>query len=116
MAWHNTFGKLGEERAHRYLLESGCTILERNWRVGRSEVDFIVLDGAELVVVEVKTRKRPEEYPGELLSRGKCRNLLAAGAAYLALHRIEREIRFDLIIVSGPEMVIEYFRDAIRLI
>jgi putative endonuclease len=114
MAWHNTLGKLGEAHVHRYLLEQGCVILEQNWRLGRLEVDFIVLDGNEIVVVEVKTRRRPEERPGELLSRGKCRRLLAAGAAYVEGRRIEREIRFDLIIVSGEGMEIEHFRDAVR--
>jgi putative endonuclease len=108
-------GKLGEDAAHRYLLEKGYTILERNWRVGRSEVDFIILDGEELVVVEVKTRASPVDYPDELLSPAKCRNLRAAGAAYLAFHRIKREIRFDLLLVSGREMKIEYFRDAVKL-
>ncbi|MDR2131598.1 MAG: YraN family protein [Odoribacteraceae bacterium] len=115
MAWHNTLGKLGEEKVRHYLLEKGCTILEQNWRLGRIEVDFIILDGQELVVVEVKTRRRPDDYPGELLSRGKCKRLLVAGAAYLERHRIKREIRFDLIIVSGKEMKIEHLRDAIRV-
>jgi putative endonuclease len=108
-------GKLGEDAAHRYLLEKGHAILERNWRVGRSELDFIILDGEEIVVVEVKTRARPVDRPGELLSPAKCKRLRAAGAAYLAFHRVRREIRFDLMLVSGREMKIEYFRDAVKL-
>ncbi|MDR1414846.1 MAG: YraN family protein [Odoribacteraceae bacterium] len=116
MARHNVLGRLGEDRAAVFLAESGCTILERNWRAGRAEVDFIVLDGEEIVVVEVKTRARPVERPAELLSPGKCRNLLAAGEAYLATRGIRREIRFDLIVVCGRgEMRVERFRDAIKL-
>jgi putative endonuclease len=108
-------GRAGEEIAHRYLLERGCKILERNWRTGHAEVDFIVLDGEELVVVEVKTRRRPVELPGELLSAVKCRKLLEAGAAYMALKEIEREIRFDLLLVHGRDLQVEYYREALKV-
>lgn len=112
MAWHNDLGNMGEEAAFRYLEKEGFTILERNWRIGRREVDFIALDGDELVVVEVKTRSSREEYPEEILSRPKQRRLIAAGAAYLAQHKIRREIRFDLILLTGPGLEIEHIRNA----
>ena len=113
MAWHNTLGKSGEAKAYRYLVEKGYVILEQNWRARRFEVDFIVLDGEEIAVIEVKKRRRVDGRPGELLSRGKCQRLIAAGALYLESHAIEREIRFDLVVVSGRELEIEYIRDAI---
>ena len=56
MAWHNKLGEYGEEKVNRYLLDMGYTVLERNWRVGHRELDFVCLDGEVLVVVEVKTR------------------------------------------------------------
>ena len=113
MAWHNTYGKYGEEKVFHYLLDQGFLILDRNWRVGRLELDFVVLDGEELVVVEVKTRLRGEEYPEELLSYKKRKNLLLAGSAYLAYHKIQREIRFDLLLLTGAEMRVEHIRNAI---
>ena len=76
MAWHNDYGKRGEEKVYRYLLDKGYTVLERNWRVGHKEVDFVVLDGEILVIVEVKTRFMAEEYPEEILSYRKKKNLL----------------------------------------
>lgn len=51
MAWHNKLGEYGEEKVNRYLLDMGYTILERNWRVGHRELDFVCLDGEVLVVV-----------------------------------------------------------------
>ena len=54
MAWHNKLGEYGEEKVNRYLLDMGYTVLERNWRVGHRELDFVCLDGEVLVVVEVK--------------------------------------------------------------
>ncbi|WP_369215866.1 YraN family protein [Streptomyces flavofungini] len=51
-------GKYGEDLAARRLVESGMTVLERNWRAGRSgEIDIVAVDGEALVVCEVKTRR-----------------------------------------------------------
>ncbi|WP_294140855.1 YraN family protein [uncultured Sanguibacteroides sp.] len=115
MARHNDYGKIGEEKVYYFLLEQGYVVLERNWRIGRRELDFIALDGDVLVVIEVKTRMMPEAYPEELLSLKKKKNLLAAGAAYLTCKNIRREIRFDLILVIGAEMKIEHIPDAVGL-
>ena len=49
-------GEYGERLACRYLLSQGLTILDRNWRCSRGEIDIVALDGRSLVVCEVKTR------------------------------------------------------------
>ena len=115
MAWHNKQGKYGEEKVNRYLLDMGYTILERNWRVGHRELDFVCLDGEVLVVVEVKTRESDNVSLFDLLDYKKRRNLQAAGAAYLTKKNIHREIRFDLVVVTGVEMHLEYIKEAIDL-
>ena len=115
MAWHNKLGEYGEEKVNRYLLDMGYTILERNWRVGHRALDFVCLDGAVLVVVEVKTRESDNVSLFDLLDYKKRRNLQAAGAAYLTKKNIHREIRFDLVVVTGVEMHLEYIKEAIDL-
>ncbi|WP_258544126.1 YifB family Mg chelatase-like AAA ATPase [Streptomyces ipomoeae] len=51
-------GRYGEELAARRLTEAGMTVLERNWRCGRTgEIDIVARDGDALVVCEVKTRR-----------------------------------------------------------
>lgn len=115
MAWHNKLGEYGEEKVNRYLLDMGYTILERNWRVGHRELDFVCLDGEVLVVVEVKTRESDNVSFFDLLDYKKRRNLQAAGAAYLTKKNIHREIRFDLVVVTGVEMHLEYIKEAIDL-
>ena len=115
MAWHNELGKYGEEKVSRYLLDMGYTILDRNWRVGHKELDFVGLDGEVIVVVEVKTRENDDVSLFELLDFRKKRNLQTAGAAYLTKKNILREIRFDLVLVSGADMRIEYIKEAIDL-
>ena len=115
MAWHNKLGEYGEEEVYRYLLDMGYTVLERNWRVGHRELDFVCLDGEVLVVVEVKTRESDNVSLFDLLDYKKRRNLQAAGAAYLTKKNIHREIRFDLVVVTGVEMHLEYIKEAIDL-
>lgn len=115
MAWHNKLGEYGEEKVNRYLLNKGYTILDRNWRAGHKELDFVCLDGDTLVVVEVKTRASDHISLFDLLDYKKRKNLLAAGAAYLAKKNIQKEIRFDLVVVSGTAMDIEYVPEIIDL-
>ena len=115
MAWHNKLGEFGEEMVNRYLLDMGYRVLERNWRVGHRELDFVCLDGEVLVVVEVKTRADDNVSLFDLLDYRKKRNLQAAGAAYLTKKNIHREIRFDLVVVTGAEMHLEHIKEVIDL-
>ena len=58
MAEHNDLGKWGEDEAVFYLEDKGYTIIDRDWRLGRRDLDILAYtpDGSTLVVVEVKTR------------------------------------------------------------
>lgn len=116
MAKHNEFGKKGEERAADYLAQQGYVILERNWRVGHLELDIVCRHGDLLVVVEVKTRHEEEENPAELLGWQKRKNLLHAADAYLKMKKLDMEVRFDLIIVSGEKMEIEHIPEAMNIL
>lgn len=49
-------GDYGERLACRYLRTHGLTIVDRNWRCVRGEIDVVAVDRRELVVCEVKTR------------------------------------------------------------
>ncbi|MET0711591.1 MAG: YraN family protein, partial [Jiangellaceae bacterium] len=49
-------GSYGEQVAVRHLEQAGFTIVARNWRCEIGEIDVIALDGATVVVCEVKTR------------------------------------------------------------
>lgn len=79
MAEHNELGKWGEDEAAHFLQRKGFSILERDWRVGKRDLDIIALkeDGKLLVFVEVKTR-RNDVYlqPEEAVNTTKMRILL----------------------------------------
>ena len=56
MAAHNELGKWGEDLASDYLEQKCYTIMERDWKSGRRDIDIIAHDGNTIVFVEVKTR------------------------------------------------------------
>lgn len=113
MNTQSEFGHWGEERAGSYLQEQGYTILARNWRYGHKEVDIICTKGDLIVIVEVKARGQQEENPETLLNIFKRRNLRKAAAAYLREYGLEKEVRFDLVLIAGGKL--QHIEEAFRV-
>ena len=109
-------GAWGEQLAIDLLLQEGLTVLERNWRYKRAEIDIIAKDHAILVFVEVKTRAYTDfGRPEEMVDKRKQRMMIDAAQAYMRAIGHEWEIRFDIIAVLGtPESLVEvkHFKDA----
>ena len=104
MAAHNRLGKEGEDAVAAYLERQGYTILHRNWRKNRLELDIVAMHKGELVVVEVKTRTGEEyQQPEEAVTPGKMRNLAIAANAYVKECQVDKELRFDVISIVGSE-------------
>ena len=110
MAAKDDLGRLGEEHAAAYLTECGWDIRARNWRCGTGEIDIVAVDGTDLVVVEVKTR-RTASYgtPAEAVTRRKMARLRSLAACYLNEHPHGGGARIDVIAVMVP------FHDAVTL-
>jgi putative endonuclease len=112
---HLETGRKGEELAAEYLRQKLYTILERNWRHGRCEVDIIARAGDEVVFVEVKTRTSGDfGLPEEGVDAAKQRQLVKAAEAYRDVHGWTGSLRFDVIAIdrSHKRPVIEHFEDA----
>ena len=111
-------GALGEQAAVEYLRRHGFVLVERNYRVGYSEVDIIAQRDDELHFVEVKTRKVGSmTAPEEAINEQKCRAMRRAASAYMAQHNSPLEPCFSLIAVEmAGDMVAElrFIRDAIE--
>lgn len=110
MAEHNILGKWGEDEAAAFLCQKGYTIKERDWRIGKRDIDIVALspDWRELVFVEVKTRRdHLWREPEEAVDRKKIRNLAIAANAYVKMHHVELECRFDIISIIGHQPVVE---------
>ncbi len=102
MAQHNDFGRVSEDRAVAYLMAHGYTIRERNWRIGHKEIDIIAQKNGTIAIIEVKARKN-DRYgdPTEAITDSKIRNLVQASNAYIRFHRINLQVRFDIISIIG---------------
>ena len=102
MAAHNELGKWGEDLATAYLEQKGYTIVERDWKSGRRDIDIIAIDGNTVVFVEVKTRKSSVfGEPEEAIDFHKLQNLQQAINHYVKYKHIRQPIRFDIISIVG---------------
>src|SRR3954471_21723389 len=72
MSKHSEIGVKGEQIAADYLLNKGYTVLHRNWRSKRKEIDIIAVKDDILAIVEIKTRSRSDlSFPEETVTHKK---------------------------------------------
>jgi len=98
-------GRRGEKQALRALRRAGYTILARNARVDRYEVDLIAREGDTTAFIEVKTRRNEGEItPEENVGFEKRRHLRKAARIYMA-HENNPSMyyRFDVVSVLIPD-------------
>ncbi len=96
-------GKDGEDFAVRHLIGAGFQIVDRNWRCDAGELDVIALDGADLVVVEVKTRTSTDYgLPAEAVTWRKADKLRELAWRWLRENPTSRSVRFDVISIVMP--------------
>ncbi|MFE2046431.1 YraN family protein [Streptomyces sp. NPDC059477] len=113
----DALGRYGEDLAARRLTEAGMTVLERNWRCGRTgEIDIVARDGDVLVVCEVKTRRTGSyEHPMAAVTPVKAERLRGLAQRWTQAHggAPPGGVRIDLIGVVLPERgaaVVEHAR------
>ena len=108
-------GRRGEDLAQEYLLGAGFTLLHRNWRNGRYELDLVAEKEGVLHIVEVKTRAAGNlTSPEEAYTRAKFRSLCRAAEYYIRLYKVELDVQFDLIAVEhdpSGESTLRYIPD-----
>jgi len=96
-------GKAGEAAAADYLAARGWTILGRNVRFGRKEVDLVAERGGILAFVEVKCRRgRIHGHPMEAITPHKQREIAHVARGWLRGRAIPPglTIRFDAVAIS----------------
>ena len=91
-------GKLGENASCKFLIE------ERNYRLGKHEIDIIASNDRYIVFAEVKTRS-PSEYgnPSAAVTKKKRASVIAAARGYLKTNFHDLYPRFDVIEVYTDE-------------
>ena len=90
----------------RYLVRDGWTLLGRNVRIGRGELDLIVRRGGVLAFVEVKARRSTTcGAPEDAVDGRKRRQVSRLAELWLAarpwaLHGVS-DVRFDVVAVDA---------------
>ena len=97
---HLNLGSLGEQKAKEYLLNKGYQILEKNWKHEKYEIDIIAIDGAELVIIEVKTRRNTLISIEKTISYSQQKRIILAADAFIKFNNIDLDVRIDLILVK----------------
>lgn len=121
MMHKRAIGDKGEAIAEAYLAEKGYTILARQYRYKRYEIDLVALDMStkELVFVEVKFRKSEAlSTPEDAITPQKRAFLIRAAEAYLMeTEHVESQCRFDVIAIvhntaNADSPIIRHYEDA----
>ena len=113
-------GETAERRALDHLVGRGLTLVTRNFRSRRGEIDLVMLDGECLVFVEVRSRNRNSFVDARLtVDARKQRKLSSAALLFFARNpRFEQHIcRFDVVGVDrdgGEQQTLQWIRDAFR--
>ena len=98
----DTLGKLGEDAAARWLEAHGHSVLSRNWRGGRVELDIVTVDTEGIHFVEVKSRKAPVMAdPAVNVTSGKRQHIVEAARRWLRSNPRfgNLEVYFDILTV-----------------
>ncbi|KXC07184.1 YraN family protein [Microbacterium hominis] len=118
MADKDELGRAGEDRAARHLALNGYTVLDRNWRCAVGEIDIVAVDGGDLVVVEVKTRRSVMfGHPFDAVDARKRARLWRLAHAWASAHpdlSRRRRTRVDVIGVTGDDpatALLEHLKD-----
>ncbi|MEK9603965.1 MAG: YraN family protein [Flavobacteriaceae bacterium] len=98
MSKAHELGKKAENLAASYLQKSGYTLLSRNFRYLKAEVDLIAQKENTLVAVEVKARTKGYIVaPHEAVSYKKIQLLVIAIDHFVQSRNMNVDVRFDII-------------------
>ena len=103
----SAFGRLGEDRAAALLEEEGLSIIARNFRTRRGEIDLIAIDGEAVVFVEVKAwTKYGIEDLEKAVGPRKIDRIVETAKIFLSVHREYNSmaVRFDLVFIGADGM------------
>ncbi|WP_028595593.1 YraN family protein [Paenibacillus assamensis] len=99
-------GKHAEQQAEQHITQMGWTVVERNWRCRRGELDLIARDGEWWVFIEVRSRTEGGSFgtAREAIDVRKQQQVRAIVEQYIHRNRLyEAKMRCDAIIITYPK-------------
>ena len=112
---HTELGIEGEKYACEQLISKGYTLLSRNYRWNRAEIDLVMKDKDRIVFIEVKTRNTAVfGKPYEAVTKSKQKQLIKAANAYIQEKEVQEEARFDVVSIvwNSHGISMEHLKDA----
>ncbi len=100
MDTHLKVGRVGEEKAIEMLIEKGYEIVEKNKKNDYGEIDIIVMDGKEVVFIEVRSRTG-EKFgsPEETIRKRKKDKIKKNAQAYMSFKNLKNRYRVDVVCI-----------------
>lgn len=100
MSESHNLGQKGEDLAAEHLKKAGFSILSRNWKWGKHEIDIIAENKDLIVFIEVKTRTDDfQMHPLTAVTNEKQKSIIYAANGYLQKFKVDKESRFDIITI-----------------
>jgi putative endonuclease len=108
-------GRAGEDRAASYLKNNGFSIIQRNFRWYKNEIDIIARDKDYIVFIEVKaSSSKNYDHPLTWIPEAKQKRIIKASEGYLVSHKITvSPVRFDILAIDQAGSI-SHIRDAFR--
>lgn len=110
------FGKLAENYVLNFFLQKNFTLISKNYRYKKFEIDIILKKNDLILFIEVKARKN-NKYgnPEEFLSESQKNRIHLAAENFLFETKWEKNIRFDIASIfldENKNFILEIFEDA----
>ncbi|MCW5517796.1 YraN family protein [Muriicola sp. Z0-33] len=115
MSIQNEHGRAGEQMAVDYLKSKGYTILHRNYRYLKAEIDIVASKDDILAIIEVKYRSSTSLGSiAETVTKKKIKLLVMATDQLVREQNINLDVRFDIITIFKTRDIerIEHLKDA----
>jgi len=104
-----TLGQYGEALAIAWLNRQHFTVLERNWRHGRHEIDIIAVQKNIIYCIEVKTRRtNTYGWPEEYITHRKIVQMQAAAEIFLCLNEQFHQVQLNVLSVLFMNNRVEF--------
>jgi len=102
-------GKLGEDKATSFLINSGFEILDRNFRTRLGEIDIIATKSNIIYCIEVKTRSSIQfGLPSEAITAKKLRRMRLTAEIYAQkIHHSSQNLLLLVQVLQGVCTIIE---------
>ena len=112
MAQHNETGKEGEEMAALHLMKNGYTLISRNFRYKKSEIDIIAQKDERIGTIG-KTRTTTFFQEPELsVTKSKQKQITKGANFYIQENDIDLDIRFDIVSITLSPFRLNHIEDA----